>query len=117
MRKEGGVMQKFYWICAGVVVGAAAVLLALNAGEIMAQDGPWGGDGPGRGFPPRMPRALGGGSAMVTLGKYIFVLQGQTLFKIDPAELKVVKTLTLKPERPERPERDDRRNRSGRKGW
>lgn len=108
------------WVIGGIcvaVVGALALALALAAGsDLFAQDGPFGGDGPGGRGMPRMPRMGGGGGvAMTTLGKYLYVVNGSTLFKVDPDEMKVVKQLELKSDRPDMPGGDDKG--AGRKGW
>ena len=44
-----------------------------------------------------MGGGMGGGAAMVVHGNFIYVLSGQTLMKIEPSALKIVKELSLRP--------------------
>ena len=43
-----------------------------------------------------MPGMMGGGSAMVVFERNIYVLSGNTLFKVDPNDMKVMKELQLR---------------------
>jgi len=44
-----------------------------------------------------MGGGMGGGAAMVVHGNFIYVLSGQTLMKIEPSAMKIVKELSLRP--------------------
>ena len=108
-------MKKWYWVGVAVLTVALGAAFLLQAGDLFAQEGPWGGGdrGPRAGM-GRMPR-MGGGVAMITLGSHLFITNGQTLYKVDPDKMKVVGTLELRQQGPG----DDRpRDRGeGRKGW
>jgi hypothetical protein len=43
-----------------------------------------------------MPGGMGGGAAMAVFERHIYVLSGNTLYKVDPADMKVVKELQLR---------------------
>jgi hypothetical protein len=116
--EKGVEMQKAMWIAGGILIAAAGLFLVFESADLFAQEGPPGGGGPGGrgGFPGRMSRmGGGGGAAMTVVGTHLFVFSGNTLFKVDPVKMEIVKTLELKPEGQDRP-KDDRRG-SGRRGW
>jgi hypothetical protein len=109
-------MNRATLFCAAALVLAAALFLVLDPADLFAQDGPFGGDGPGgRGMPPRMARMAGGGGvAMVTMNTNIFITNGRSLYKIDPVKMKVVETLELPAAKAGEKPRD---RGEGRKGW
>ncbi|MHC5038529.1 MAG: hypothetical protein ACYTHM_14550 [Planctomycetota bacterium] len=111
-------MKSALLIGAGILVAAAVLFVVVQGDDLFAQDGPGpGGRGPGgRGGFPGMQRRGGGGVAMTTIGKHLYIVSGTTLFKVDPHEMKIVKTLELRAEGDDRPERGDQRG-PGRKGW
>ena len=91
-----------------VLFMAAFLVLAVGGFYYLAAQmggGPGGGQredegqGPGMRRPPMgmMGGGMGGGAAMVVHGNFIYVLSGQTLMKIEPSALKIVKELSLRP--------------------
>ncbi len=85
---------------AGVVSLAALLVLVVGGFYYLSAQmgggmGRAGGQGGGGNRPP-MGMMGGGGGAMVALDKYIYVLAGPTLFKVNPATMKVEGELTLR---------------------
>lgn len=108
-------MKTACWVIAGIFLASLAALLVFQGTHLFAQD-PWGGgpggpDGPRGGQPRMMPR-IGGGQAMTSVGKHVFITSGTLLIKVDSETMTVVKTLDLPA-----PKMDDRGPREGeRKG-
>ncbi|OGR66864.1 MAG: hypothetical protein A2081_03060 [Elusimicrobia bacterium GWC2_61_19] len=99
----------------GVLALAAFFLLSGGFYYLRAQGGgmPEGMGGGPRGGGNKQPMemlggmgmmgGMGGGAAMVVYDKYIYVLSGGTLFKVEPTAMKVEKQVSLKPKMPARP--------------
>lgn len=80
----------------------------VQGGPPMAgpQGGMRGGGMPGQGMPPMMGGGMmgggGGGTAMVTDGDFLFIVQGNRVFKLNKSDLKVVASSDLP--RPQMPQ-------------
>jgi hypothetical protein len=91
---KGEAMKK-YILIAGVVLGlAAAAFIVIEQSPLLAQEGPGGPGGQGRGG-----RFMPGGrgiSSLAVLSNHLFAASENTLYKIDPETMMVVKTLELR---------------------
>ncbi len=90
-------MNKHKWIgAAGVAIAALSVPVTYSIAQ-----GPGPGQGPGQGQPPRgqfqAPMQMGGpgGATMVADSDFLYILQGNRLFKVDKRELGVRVTGSL----------------------
>ena len=98
-------------MAAGVMVISAAGWLHAQDGERQRQpqgggEGPGGGQGMGRGQQFRPMMGMGMQAQMVATADYVFILRGNTLYKYDIKEMKLLGKAELEMPTPFRPQQE-----------